>query len=116
MSASNLSLNGAAHEAAASQSRGDGAPTVVVVIEGGAIQHVLSNVPVKVMVVDYDVAGLERDDHRLRDIPQGDGRTERAYTFIEEHVDAEATNALAKIIDDPQASVAPRIPGQRFKP
>jgi hypothetical protein len=53
------------------------APKVVVFIEGGLVQEVISDSPVNFAVVDYDIEGADDDD--IADIPQGDGTTAEAY-------------------------------------
>ncbi len=40
-------------------------PRVVVVVEGGNVQEILSDQPVDVVKVDYDVEGMFEDDLRL---------------------------------------------------
>jgi hypothetical protein len=44
---------------------------IIVVIEDGFVQEVLSSDPVEVAVIDYDTAGADTED--IRHIPQGDG-------------------------------------------
>jgi len=55
---------------------------LVIIVEGGMIQDVLTcGVPIEVAVVDYDAdnCGGSEDDI---DVPQGDGTTERAMTSM----------------------------------
>lgn len=51
-------------------------PHAVVVLDGGLVQDVVSNVPMSYTVVDYDCEGA--DDSELVDIPQDGGGTEEA--------------------------------------
>lgn len=53
-------------------------PRVVVVMDGGCIQDVVSDAPVAIWTIDYDTEGA--DDLDLAEIPQGDGETRQAYS------------------------------------
>jgi len=54
-------------------------PKVVITLDGGIVQDILSDVPIDVIVIDYDVEGIEED--RLTQIPQTpDASMEPAYT------------------------------------
>jgi hypothetical protein len=53
---------------------------VVIVLDGGVIQEVLTSEDVEVGVIDYDTQDLDTAD--LTDIPQGDGTTEVAYVSL----------------------------------
>lgn len=53
---------------------------VLVVVEGGVIQNVMADGPVKVITIDYDTEGVDPID--LHDIPQTDGRFERAFKNV----------------------------------
>lgn len=48
-------------------------PRVLVVMEGGLVQHLLSDVEIAAHVVDYDTDGA--DPAETHAIPQGDGET-----------------------------------------
>jgi CDGSH-type Zn-finger protein len=52
-------------------------PRVVIVIDSGCIQDVISDAPVKIWTIDYDTEGA--DDSDLAEIPQGGGETRQAY-------------------------------------
>ena len=52
-------------------------PKIVIVMEGGIINDVLSTHDVDAVMIDYDTEGSEPDE--IRKIPQGDGTTEKAY-------------------------------------
>ena len=54
-------------------------PRIVIVIEGGLVQEVLSTEPVNYAVVDYDIEGTEEDN--LVAMPQGEGKTEECYGY-----------------------------------
>lgn len=56
------------------------APKVVITMEGGVIQNVITSRPTKVAVIDYDTDGAVADD--LTPIPQGEG---------EDHIEAYAS-------------------------
>ncbi len=59
-------------------------PRIVITVEGGVIQSILSSVPVDVLTIDYDVDAL--DSRRLVEVPQegvGDRRTELAHVTVE---------------------------------
>lgn len=57
-------------------------PKVVIVLDGGLVQDILSTIAVDVAVVDYDVEGVDED--RLTEIPQGDDRpAEPAYCWYQ---------------------------------
>lgn len=46
---------------------------VVIVMDGGLVQQVLADKNgIEVMVLDYDVEGIDEDIHTLYEIPQGD--------------------------------------------
>ena len=54
-------------------------PKVVITLDGGIVEDILSDVPSDVIVIDYDVEGIEED--RLTQIPQiRAASTEPAYT------------------------------------
>lgn len=44
---------------------------IVIIVEGGVVQEVLTEDKVEVLIVDYDVDGV--DDNELTSINQGDG-------------------------------------------
>lgn len=52
---------------------------IVVVIEGGLVQDVISNMPVTVTVIDYDVEGHDPVSDQTYAIPQDKGSVEPAY-------------------------------------
>jgi hypothetical protein len=59
-------------------------PRIVITVEGGVIQSILSSVPVDVLTIDYDVDGS--DSRRLVEVPQeglGERRTELAHVMID---------------------------------
>lgn len=69
-------------------------PRIVITVEGGVIQSILSSVSVEVLTIDYDVDGL--DSRRLVEVPQaglGERRTELAHVMI---------NSSGKGIDEPE--------------
>ena len=47
-------------------------PKIVIVVDGGVVQDVLSSEPVEVVLVDYDTDGADPAD--LTAVPQGDGK------------------------------------------
>lgn len=57
-------------------------PRVVIILDGGIVQDILSDVPIDAIVIDYDVEGIEK--YRLTQIPQTpDASMEPAYTVEE---------------------------------
>lgn len=59
-------------------------PRIVITVEGGVVQSILSSVPADVLTIDYDVDG--RDSRRLVEVPQeglGERRTELAHVMID---------------------------------
>ena len=52
-------------------------PRIVIRLEGGCVQAVLSDTPVELMVVDYDTDG--GDPAEMDSIPQNDGSTVEAF-------------------------------------
>ncbi|CDQ09194.1 conserved protein of unknown function [Acidithiobacillus ferrivorans] len=44
-------------------------PRIVIIMEGGVITALLSNMPIDVAVIDYDTEGAETED--LKFVPQG---------------------------------------------
>ncbi len=58
---------------------------IVVVLEGGLVQHVLSDVDgVDVAIVDYDTDGADPDDDKIVEMPQaGSDRVVGAFARIE---------------------------------
>ena len=54
-------------------------PRIVITMEGGLVQAVLSNIAVDVLVIDYDTEGTT--DPTVM-IPQSDGTDEEAVTTI----------------------------------
>jgi hypothetical protein len=61
---------------------------IVVVLEGGLVQHVLSDIEgVDVAIVDYDTDGADPDDDKIVAIPQsGSDRVVDAFARIESAV------------------------------
>lgn len=59
-------------------------PRVVIVMDGGLVQEVLSSVQTDVAVIDYDTDGIDESEIELADIPQGDGTTADAWAFTQE--------------------------------
>lgn len=55
---------------------------IVIVIEGGLVDQVLSTEPVEYVVIDYDTEGAMEQD--LTNIPQAGGGSAPAYARIEE--------------------------------
>ncbi len=55
---------------------------IVVVMEGGLVQSVLSTEPVEVAIVDYDAEGADAED--LKSVPQGNGKVANAVGHVEE--------------------------------
>lgn len=55
-------------------------PRVVVTIEGGNVQSLVSDEPVAVAVIDFDTDSLDED---LTAIPQGDGKSAEARASIQ---------------------------------
>jgi hypothetical protein len=54
---------------------------IVVVMEGGLLQCVLSTEPVEIAVIDYDTEGADLEG--IKPIPQSDGKFADAYVRIE---------------------------------
>lgn len=52
-------------------------PRIVVVMDGGLIQSVISNMAADILVIDYDTEGITEP---LSSIPQRNGSTEPAVT------------------------------------
>lgn len=70
----------------------DNAPVrnrIVVAMEGGVIQSTLADHPeqVEIRLIDYDVESADEAD--LSDVPQGNGKTAKAYVA---NIDADAIN------------------------
>jgi hypothetical protein len=55
---------------------------IILIIEGGVIHEVIANGPVEVLTMDYDIQGGDREC--IRNIPQGDGSSEKCYVRFEE--------------------------------
>jgi hypothetical protein len=56
-------------------------PKIVVIMEGGLIQNVIGDRPMKIGIVDYDIEGCEPE--QISEIPQGPGnKTQAAYTSV----------------------------------
>lgn len=51
---------------------------IVIVMDGGIIQQVLSTEPVQYLIIDYDKDG---DRENMVEVPQDDGTTAKAYTY-----------------------------------
>lgn len=59
----------------------EGKPKIVVVVEGGIIQTILTNNPdTEITIIDYDLDQTDSVDN-LVDIPQGEGKIEKAYLY-----------------------------------
>lgn len=68
--------------------------TIIIALDGGLVQSVITDKEVEVIVIDYDIDGLEEDELTL--IPQGDGKMENAYVYQGEvlEVNPGLTNSL----------------------
>lgn len=79
---------------------GDGTPMVIVVVEGGKVQSVLSDQPgPSVAIVDYDTQGM--DDSEVIPIRQDAGRTAPAHAYAEDvRVDPEWVGRVAFAMRD----------------
>lgn len=83
--------------------------TVILVhLDGGLVRTVSSNNPalngLKVLVIDYDVEGC--DPSEIKEVDQGDGRTEEAYVREDSVIETEII--LSSILDDePESAPAP---------
>lgn len=71
-----LSGPGAPSGASAGKGRAGPPPKVSIVLEGGLVSHVVSDVPVKVGTVDYDSEGA--DEKEISKVRQQDGRSAEA--------------------------------------
>lgn len=54
-------------------------PKIVIVVEGGMVQEVISDYRVKATKIDYDTDGVDAGDVDLKDIPQANGKTASGY-------------------------------------
>lgn len=70
---------------------------VVVVIEGGCVQSVISDIPLDVHVLDYDVEGGDGDTFA---IPQANGKTAPAYRSANNWNEVDPVR-VAEIVDAP---------------
>jgi hypothetical protein len=57
---------------------------VLIVVEGGLIQSVITDAPIAVTVIDYDTECA--DDDEICEVPQSDGSMEDAFVY---HLDRE---------------------------
>lgn len=74
-----------AHEDAEPQS-------VLIVMDGGLLQSVMSDAPLRAIVVDYDIEG---SDNAVHDIPQAGGGTERGLIYARDaDIDPQAITEL----------------------
>lgn len=55
-------------------------PTIIVIMEGGIIQDVISNTEVDVMMIDYDTDTIV--DEELTRVDQGEGKEEDGYVVF----------------------------------
>lgn len=67
---------GASSGASAGKGRSGPPPKISIVLEGGLVSHVVSDVPVKVGTVDYDSEGA--DEKEISKVRQQDGRSAEA--------------------------------------
>jgi hypothetical protein len=76
-------------------------PKVIITIEGGLIQNVLSDTEIDVIVVDYDTESYEENEH-LTPIPYDfQGKSGYDYAYCMEYPiynDVEETNKLFTLI------------------
>lgn len=76
-----------------------GAPKIVITVEGGVVQSVMSNTPVEVFSVDYDTDGTADDE--LVAIPQDGSDTESAICGISSaDVDPKRVDEIAAVINE----------------
>jgi len=59
---------------------GDNKPRIVINVEGGLVQAVLSDVPCELVKIDYDTEGADLED--LKQLDQGDGSEIPAWVDI----------------------------------
>jgi hypothetical protein len=74
-------------------------PKVIIIIEGGWVQNILSNTEVDTFLIDYDTQGVEEEV--LTDIPykDGNGTGDRGSCVIyPPEIDIEEVERLHKII------------------
>lgn len=61
-------------------------PKIIVHIEGGMVQNVLTNTDIELIIYDYDTDGAEPED--LKMVPQSNGsEPEQAYVYIGEYIE-----------------------------
>ena len=83
-------------------------PKAVVYVEGGVVQGIVTDIPMEVAVVDYDVEYSDPEDQF--EMPQGDGKTAPAVgSRREAEIDPARVVAMLSAVDE-------RSPVQRFKP
>ena len=69
---------------------------IVVIVEGGIIQQILTDENVDITIIDYDTDGA--DDMDLVPINQGNGKTIDAYVYQGDLVDRDP-GAIDEILD-----------------
>ncbi len=69
---------------------------VVIVVQGGLVQNVVTSEPCKVVIIDYDVDGTMDDE--LVNVPQNDGTVTLANVYQDPpQVDSEMAGQLADL-------------------
>lgn len=77
-------------------------PRIVIIMDGGLVQNVLTDISVDVYKIDYDTDGADLDDEDLREIPQsGEDRKVLAYaSYCDSEVNPKEVEELIKIIKE----------------
>lgn len=73
-------------------------PKIIIIMGGGIIHQLMSDVPIDVCIVDYDVEGAESD--RIIQIPSGVCIEDVYCTIQASDVDNKATNELWEFIEN----------------
>ena len=76
---------------------GDWMPRVVITMDGGLVQEIISDQPLEVTVIDYDAEGSDPDD--LRKVPQGEDEPDELAAIRDAECEVDAalrTRLLSK--------------------
>jgi hypothetical protein len=55
---------------------------IALIIEGGLIHEAIANSPTEVLIIDYDIQGVDQES--IREIPQSDISSEKGCVRFEE--------------------------------
>jgi len=72
-----------------------GDPQVLIVMEGGLVQEVITSVDCDVVKIDYDTNGCDQDDEVIYNIPQGGGKTAKGFlSYFDSAINMEPINRV----------------------